>query len=93
MKNNNRDMFYQNYNQGAYAPPQFMPASGYNMSSQIQQFGPNLVPEQISSYNNYDNNFEERISRIEKQIRNLDARLDKLESQNITSETENIYMI
>ena len=90
---NNRDMFYQNYNQGAYAPPQVIPPSGYNINSQYQAYGPNVVPQQMENYSNYDNNFEERLSRVEKQIRNLDSRLQKLESTTQVTETESIYMI
>ena len=41
---------------------------------------------------NYDNNYEERISKLERQVRNLDSRLQKLENTN-TDTTDNFYMI
>ncbi len=77
----NRDMFYQNYQAGGFgnAP---MP-SGYNVNTQYQAYGPGAM------FN--DNNYlEERLSRIEKNIRNLDQRLEKLESVKDTSDS---YMI
>ena len=36
---NNRDMFYQNLNQGYSNPGGFIPPSGYNMNSQYQAYG------------------------------------------------------
>ena len=85
---NNRDMFYQNLNQGYSNPGGFIPPSGYNINSQYQAYGPNIIPEQ----NTYNNELENRISRIEKQIRNLDTRVQKLESTT-TDNTDNFYMI
>lgn len=85
---NNRDMFYQNLNQGYSNPGGFIPPSGYNINSQYQTYGPNIIPGQ----NNYNNELENRISRIEKQIRNLDTRVQKLESTTIDN-TDNFYMI
>ena len=77
----NRDMFYQNYQAGGFgnAP---MP-SGYNYNSQYQAYGPN-------AFYNEENYLEERLSRIEKSIRNLDQRLDKIES---VKDTTDSYMI
>jgi conjugal transfer/entry exclusion protein len=97
----NRDMFYQNINQGYTNPGMFIPPSGYNVNSQIQAYGPNINPymnqnpnltaEQMGYYD-ASNEFNERINKIERQIKNLDARIQKLE--NSTSEvSDNVYMI
>ena len=87
---NNRDMFYQNLNQGYSNPGAFIPPSGYNMNSQYQAYGPNVIPEQIGYTSN--NELNDRISKIERQIKNLDVRLQKLES--IPNEVnDNLYMI
>ena len=90
---NNRDMFYGNYNMGAFKEPTFTPPSGYNITGEYQAFGPNAnsIPMQTNPY-------EERITAIERQIRNLDQRIRKLETiGNNSSETEindsNLYMI
>lgn len=90
-----RDMFYQNVNQGYMNPMNNMP-SGYNMNAQYQAYGPNMM--QQMPYNTYKPNtieqddYEQRISKLERQVKNLDTRLQKLENIN-TSETDNFYMI
>ena len=81
----NRDMFYQNfqesYNPGMYIPP------NYNMN-QFQSYQ-GIIP----TANNINNNdYEDRISKLERQVRNLDGRLQKLENVN-TDTTDNFYMI
>ena len=93
----NRDMFYQNINQGYNNPGMFIPPSGYNMNSQIQAYGPNiynnpnLTGEQMGYYDE-NNNINERINKLERQIKNMDARIQKLE--NASNETnDNVYMI
>lgn len=91
---NDRNMFYQNVNQGYSAPGGFIPPSGYNMNSQYQAYGPNVIPDNYNQNQNqsYNNDHEERISKLERQIRSLDVRIQKLES--VGSEvTDNIYMI
>ena len=98
----NRDMFYQNVSQGYSNPGMFIPPSGYNMNTQMQAYGPNIMNPNM--YNNpnitneqmgyYDENNElnDRINKIERQIKNLDTRVQKLE--NVSNETnDNIYMI
>lgn len=103
----NRDMIYGNYNMGAYTEPQFIPPQGYNINTQYQAYGPNVIPNNnmimnnTNPYNNtntnYSDNFETRINRLERQIRSLDARLKKLEAgTNLTDDTivdSNLYMI
>lgn len=88
---NDRNMFYQNVNQGYSAPGGFIPPSGYNMNSQYQAYGPNVIPDNYNQNQNqsYNNDHEERISKLERQIRSLDVRIQKLES----AVTDNIYMI
>ena len=85
----NRDMFYQNVQQGYNNPGMFIPPNGYNMTSQYQAYGPNIPPQnQVTETNEY----EDRISRLERQVKNLDTRLQKLENVN-TETTDNFYMI
>lgn len=107
---NDRNMFYQNYNASSFNVPNGMPMqqmqyqnqmmpSGYNVSSQVEAFGPNVVPSNMNNlsayngYNEYENNFEQRITKLEKQVKILDNRVQKLESQVTEEETQNIYMI
>lgn len=97
----NRDMVYGNFNMGAYSEPQFIPPQGYNINTQYQAYGPNvMIPNTNNnvSYGNYQDDYDNRISKLERQIRNLDARLKKLETtgSNITDDTivdSNLYMI
>ena len=91
---NDRNMFYQNVNQGYSAPGGFIPTSGYNMNSQYQAYGPNVIPDNYNQNQNqsYNNDHEERISKLERQIRSLDVRIQKLESAG-SEVTDNIYMI
>lgn len=84
----NRDFFYQNTNQGYQNPGMFIPPSGYNMNTEFQSYGPNVIPSQ---YNNQNNDYDNRISTLERQVKNLDSRLQKLESNNSTN--DNFYMI
>ena len=78
----NRDMFYQNYQAGGFGNVP-MP-SGYNINSQYEAYGPNVFQN--------ENPYEERISRIEKQIRNINQRLEKLELSNDNNNNSS-YMI
>ena len=91
---NDSNMFYQNVNQGYSAPGGFIPPSGYNMNSQYQAYGPNVIPDNYNQNQNqsYNNDHEERISKLERQIRSLDVRIQKLESAG-SEVTDNIYMI
>lgn len=89
---NNRDMFYQNLNQGYNNPGYFNPPSGYNLNTQYQAFGPNIMPDQYNTSNNYYNDINDRISKLEKQIKSLDVRIQKLESAG-NEVNDNVYMI
>lgn len=87
---NNRDMFYQNVNQGYNNPGGFIPPSGYNINTQYQAYGPNVMPMQDNYQNNSD--YDNRISKLERQVKNLDTRLQKIETINV-EETNNFYTI
>lgn len=83
-------MFYQNTNTSYNNPGMFIPPSGFNSNTEYQAYGPNVLPNQ---YNNQTTNeYEERISKLERQVRNLDTRLQKLEQEAINTE-DNFYML
>ena len=96
----NRDMVYGNYNYGGYQDPNMIinPPSGYNINTQYQAFGPGL-------YNNQNNNpnimpvnndpYDDRITKLERQVRQLDQRLKRLENADISNDANesNMYMI
>ena len=87
----NRNMFYQNTNTSYNNPGVFIPPSGFNMNTEYQANGPNIInPYQTN--NNYNNELEERIQKLERQIKNIDTRIQKLESETTTQE-ENFYML
>lgn len=83
-------MFYQNVNQGYNNPGSFIPPSGYNINTQYQAYGPNVMPMQDNYQNNSD--YDNRISKLERQVKNLDTRLQKIETINV-EETNNFYTI
>lgn len=87
----NRDMFYQNTNTSYNNPGMFIPPSGFNVNTEYQAYGPNVLPNQYN--NNYDNNeYEQRISKLERQVKNLDTRVQKLEQETLNTE-DNFYML
>ena len=84
----NRNSFFQ---ESSYAQQYNVPVMTpyYSSGSQQSYFGP---------YPNMQNNFEDyesRLSRIERQINRLDARISKLENKQIESidNTTNMYML
>lgn len=86
----NRDMFYQNTNTSYNSPGMFIPPSGYNINTEYQAYGPNVLPNQ---YTNQDTNeYEQRISKLERQVKNLDIRLQKIEQESIDT-NDNFYML
>jgi len=102
----NRDMFYSNYQAGGQMDPNVFvqPPSGYNMTSNYQAYGPNVMPIQNPNMNlmpqnsTYTDDYDDRITKLEKQIRRMDQRLRKLENgiTNIEDNTivdSNLYMI
>ena len=103
----NRDMYYQNTIQGYQNPGVVIPPSGYNVNTQYQAYGQNLVPMPMQNPNMIPNNnpniinndyyqdtndYENRISKLERQVKNLDTRLQILESTTVDT-SENFYMI
>ncbi len=101
-----RDMYYGNYQMGAYKEPSFIPPSGYNMNTSYMGYGPNVIPGnnpnmQTVNNNNMNNTYvdeyDTRITKLERQIRRLDQRLRKLESNGLLEEENltdsNLYMI
>ena len=85
----NRGMFYQNIQEGYNNPGMFIPPNGYNINTEYQAYGPNV---QANTLQNEQNDYEERISKLERQVKNLDTRIQKLESVNKET-TDNFYMI
>lgn len=90
----NRDMFYQNLNQGYTQPGGYIEPSGYNLNTQYQTYGPNVNPyQQPQGYiQGYNDDLENRFNRIDKQINNLNVRLQKLENAAETTD-ENLFII
>jgi len=82
---NKRDMFYSNYNAGGFIdqpmpinqnfmPNQMMP----NMMMPNQMMQNSSLPNQM--YNQtYDYDIDDRLTKLERQVRNLDTRISKLE--------------
>ena len=92
----NRDMFYSDFNYGSTnfnngIPNTFL-ANGNMMAS-----GPNVMMpnNQIMPYNNYDNNIEARLDKLERQVREMQTKLSNIEA--ITTKdieiNSNMYMI
>lgn len=89
----NRNMFYNNNQFGGYIDPNinynngytnsFAP-SGYSGYSNYMSYGPNMMPNSNNNdliYNNYDEDeINNRLLRIERQIRKLETRVSKLET-------------
>ena len=100
--NPNRDMFYSNYQAGGFQEPNmiYTPPQGYSINQNYQAYGPNVMAnpnmqnmQNIS--NTYMNEYDERISKLERQIRSLDQRIRKLETNTNIEEVNdsNLYMI
>ena len=93
--NPNRNMVYSNYQAGAYQEPNmiYTPPQGYNINQSYQAYGPNVIgTPQVQ--NTYVNEYDERLTKMERQIRSLDQRIRKLETASNIDETDsNLYMI
>lgn len=81
-------MFYQNTNTSYNNPGVFIPPSGFNINTEYQAYGPNV----INPYQMNNNEYEDKLDKIERQLKNLDSRIQKLENETITNE-ENFYML
>lgn len=106
----NRGMFSSSYQANAFNEPNmiYQPASGYNINQQYSSFGPNnqmmpnMMPSQMNDANYgynvaFTDEYDTRITRLERQIKNLDARIRKLET-NISTDSatindSNLYML
>ncbi len=97
--NPNRDMFYSNYQAGGFQEPNmiYTPPQGYSINQNYQAYGPNVManPNMQNASNTYMNEYDERISKLERQIRSLDQRIRKLETSTNIEEVNdsNLYMI
>ena len=100
--NPNRDMFYSNYQAGGFQEPNmiYTPPQGYSINQNYQAYGPNVMSNPNmqniqSTPNTYMNEYDERISKLERQIRSLDQRIRKLETSTSIEEVNdsNLYMI
>ena len=98
----NRDMIYGNYNYGGYQEPNMMitPPSGYNVNTQYQAFGPGVYQNPNGNPNTMPVNndpYDDRITKLERQVRVLDQRIRKLETTGNITDTDindsNMYMI
>ena len=103
----NRGMFYSNYQANGFNEPNmiYTPPSGYNINQQYSAFGPNVNPNMMQGqgypanesyeYNNgYADEYDTRITKLERQIKNLDARIRKLETSDDTNINDsNLYML
>lgn len=103
-----RNMFYSNYQSGGFMDPNFnqpmmgVPA-GYNINQNYQAYGPNVMPNNIGdnsmvNNNTYVDEYDNRITKLERQIRRIDQRLRKLENSSQIADEEisidnNLYMI
>lgn len=100
--NPNRDMFYSNYQAGGFQEPNmiYTPPQGYSINQNYQAYGPNVMTNpnmqnMQNTSNTYINEYDERISKLERQIRSLDQRIRKLETSTNIEEVNdsNLYMI
>lgn len=93
MNNNNRDMFYSGY-QGVVPLPNMYQNNMYPNNTYPNDNTPNnIYVNNSSSYNNLDN----RLSRLENQIKLINNRLSRLENSynnNYNNEPDNnMYMM
>lgn len=80
---NDRDMFYNAYGYGGYAPTSGMPMGVSTGMPTGMMDGSGMMSNQITP-NNYAtgqfNDMNDRVSRLERQIKRVDQRLTRLET-------------
>ena len=76
-KMDNRDMFFNTYGY----------STGYPNN---QMFQPNMM---LGNQNNYNNDLNNRLTLIERQITRLKERVSKLENPNYNEPDNNLYML
>ena len=64
-----------------------------NNNYQVANANPNGNPNIINNDYYDGNDYENRVSKLERQVKNLDTRLSKLESSVTSETTDNFYMI
>ena len=89
-----RNAFFQNQSASSYFYPTGMP----NMYPQMTNSSSNFYqgPAPIDINNNYSNEIESRLAKIERQINRLDSRVSKLESESTNfdyNNSNNMYMV
>ena len=99
-----RNMVYSNTQSGGYFNPMmnynYMAPSGFQGSNNYMAYGPNVIPGHITT-NQYEpqyeeENYEQRISKLERQMRKLETRVSKLESSSdifLEDTNNNMYMV
>lgn len=102
-----RNMVYSNTQSGGYFNPMMnynymtMTPSGFQGTNNYVAYGPNVIPGIMpnTQYENvsYDEeNYEQRISKLERQMRKLETRVSKLESSSdifLEDTNNNMYMV
>ncbi len=63
--------------------------NNYPVANTIPNGNPNIINNDYYDGNDYEN----RVSKLERQVKNLDTRLSKLESSVTSETTDNFYMI
>ena len=99
-----RNMVYSNTQSGGYFNPMMnynnMAPSGFQGINNYMAYGPNVVPGAMPT-NQYEpqyeeENYEQRISKLERQMRKLETRVSKLESSSdifLEDTNNNMYMV
>lgn len=101
MKKDRNTFFNEaNFSQSSFVPnmPAMpMPYANSTQASQSFYAGPNPTPNfNQGNVNDYASDLESRLSKIERQINRMDARISKLESKDFTTDTSlnnNMYML
>ena len=101
-----RNMVYSNTQSGGYFNPMmnynYMAPSGFQGNNNYMAYGPNVIPGGMIPNNQYENiqydeeNYEQRISKLERQMRKLETRVSKLESSSdifLEDTNNNMYMV